>query len=60
MFDPMSADAGPRLRRAFHDLKLRASRSFRRCKIPLDDPCVDAVFKTAEEERAVVFAHAAC
>ncbi len=58
MFDPTSADAAPRLKRALRDLKLRGVALFPAMhKYRLDDERVDAVFKAAEEERAVVFAH---
>ena len=58
MFDPTAADAEPRLTRALRDLKLRGVALFPAMhKYRLDDERVDAVFKAAEEHRAVVFAH---
>ena len=58
MFDPTAPDASERLRRALRDLKLRGVALFPAMhKFRLDDERVDAVFKVAEEHRAVVFAH---
>jgi predicted TIM-barrel fold metal-dependent hydrolase len=58
MFDPTSADAAPRLRRALGSLKLRGIALFPAMhKYRLDDTAVDAVFRAAEEHRAAVFAH---
>jgi uncharacterized protein len=58
MFDPTSPDAGPRLKRALGELKLRGVALFPAMhKYRLDDDRVDAVFRAAEEHRAAVFAH---
>ena len=58
MFDPTAPDASERLRRALRDLKLRGVALFPAMhKFRLDDERVDAVFKAADEHRAVVFAH---
>lgn len=58
MFDPTSADAGPRLSRALGELKLRGVALFPAMhKYRLDDERVDAVFKAAQEHQAAVFAH---
>ncbi len=58
MFDPTSPDAAPRLSRAFRELKLRGVALFPAMhKYHLDDERVDAVFRAAEDARAVVFAH---
>ena len=58
MFDPTSPDAAPRLARALGDLKLRAVALFPAMhKYRLDDERVDAVFRTAQEHGAAVFAH---
>jgi predicted TIM-barrel fold metal-dependent hydrolase len=58
MFDPTAPDATGRLRRALRDLKLRGVALFPAMhKYRLDDERVDAVFKAADEDRAVVFAH---
>lgn len=58
MFDPTAADAAPRLTRALSELKLRGVALFPAMhKYRLDDERVDAVFKTAQEHRAAVFAH---
>jgi predicted TIM-barrel fold metal-dependent hydrolase len=58
MFDPTAPDAQSRLRRALGDLKLRGVALFPAMhKYRLDDDRVDAVFRTAQEHGAAVFAH---
>jgi predicted TIM-barrel fold metal-dependent hydrolase len=58
MFDPTAADAAGRLRRALGELRLRGVALFPAMhKYRLDDERVDAVFRSAEEFGAAVFAH---
>jgi predicted TIM-barrel fold metal-dependent hydrolase len=58
MFDPTAADAPARLTRALRDLGLRGIALFPAMhKYRLDDERVNAVFETARDYGAVVFAH---
>lgn len=58
MFDPTAPHAGRRLERALGELKLRGVALFPAMhKYRLDDDRVDAVFRTAQDHRAAVFAH---
>lgn len=58
MFDPTAPDARPRLARALGELGLRGVALFPAMhKYSLDSEAVDAVFDTAKDHGAVVFAH---